>query len=124
GARCGVGGGDPCYLEQLIGAARRGGGILPADQGPFESGVLAAVGAAIRAELEDLAPLVRTVLQAAAVLGEPFEPDFVAVTADVVESDALEALDQLLELDLIRAAGAPRSFRFRHPIVRRAGYEL
>jgi DNA-binding CsgD family transcriptional regulator len=82
------------------------------------------VGAAIRQELEALAPLVRTVLQAAAVLGEPFEPDLVAVTAKVAEGGALEALDELLEQDLIRAAEAPRSFRFRHPIVRRAVYEL
>ncbi len=117
-------GGNPFYLEQLIGAARRGGGVLPSDREPFPSGVPAAVGAAIRAELEALAPLARTVLQAAAVLGEPFEPDLVAVTAKVAEADALEALDELLEQDLIRAAEAPRSFRFRHPIVRRAVYEL
>jgi len=117
-------GGNPFYLEQLIGAVRRGERVLSSDREPFRSGVPAAVGAAIRQELEVLAPLARTVLQAAAVLGEPFEPDMVAVTAEVAESDALEALDELLGQDLIRAADTPRRFRFRHPIVRRAVYEL
>lgn len=116
-------GGNPFYLEQLIGAVRRGG-ALPSEQGPYESGVPAAVGAAIRAELEAVASPARTVLQAAAVLGEQFEPDLVAVIADLTESDALEALDELLKQDLIRTAEGPRSFRFRHPIVRRAVYEL
>src|SRR5207248_10934407 len=104
---------NPFYLEQLIGAVRRGG-VLPSGQGPFQSGVPAAVGAAIRAGLEAIASLARTVLQAAAVLGEQFEPDLVAVTADLIESDALEALDELLKQDLIRTAEGPRSFRFRH----------
>ena len=36
---------------------------------------------------------------------------------------ALEALDELLRLDLIRQTDVPRRFRFRHPLVRRAVYE-
>jgi DNA-binding CsgD family transcriptional regulator/tetratricopeptide (TPR) repeat protein len=117
-------GGNPFYLEQLVGAARRGDGALPSDREGSQPGVPAAVSASIRAELDALAPLARTVLQAAAVLGEAFESDLVATTADVAKSDALEALDELLEQDLVRAADAPRRFRFRHPIVRRAVYEL
>lgn len=62
-------GGNPFYLEQLIGAARRGDGLLSSDRERSQPGIPAAVGAAIRQELEALAPLVRTVLQAAAVLG-------------------------------------------------------
>ena len=117
-------GGNPFYLEQLSGAAERSDRVLLSPGEAAESGVPAAVGAVIRTEVEALAPLARTVLQAAAVLGESFEPDLVAATADVAESDALEKLDELLEQDLIRAAETPRHFRFRHPIVRRAVYEL
>ena len=36
---------------------------------------------------------------------------------------AIDALDELLALDLIRATDVPRRFRFRHPLVRRAVYE-
>ena len=80
--------------------------------------------ASIRAEIEALAPLQKTVLQAAAVLGDPFEPELVAPTADVAESAALETLDELLERDLIRASDTPPRFHLRHPIVRRAVWQL
>jgi len=58
------------------------------------------------------------------VLGEPFEPELLEATADVPVGAALPVLDDLLDRDLIRAADAPLRFRFRHPIVRRAVYEL
>ena len=35
----------------------------------------------------------------------------------------MEAIDELLTRDIIRATDVPRRFRFRHPIVRRAVYE-
>ena len=117
-------GGNPFYLEQLIGAARRSAGVPPRDRQTAEVGVPPAVGATIKQELDALAPLARAVLQAGAVLGDTFESDLVAVIADIPESDALAALDELLELDLIRTAEAPLRLRFRHPIVRHAVYEL
>jgi DNA-binding CsgD family transcriptional regulator/tetratricopeptide (TPR) repeat protein len=117
-------GGNPFYLEQLSGAVRRGDSVAPDRAEVSHTGLPAAVSGAIRAEVEALVPLQRTVLQAAAVLGDPFEPGLVAPTADVAESTALETLDELLERDLIRASDSPLRFHFRHPIVRRAVYEL
>ena len=35
----------------------------------------------------------------------------------------MDALDELLQLDLVRPTDVPRRFRFRHPLVRRAVYE-
>jgi hypothetical protein len=35
----------------------------------------------------------------------------------------MHAVDELLELDLIRTTDVPRRFRFRHPLVRRAVYQ-
>ena len=35
----------------------------------------------------------------------------------------MDAVDELLQLDLLRATDVPRRFRFRHPLVRRAVYE-
>ena len=43
--------------------------------------------------------------------------------APMPEPDAVDALDELLRLDLVRSTDMPRRFRFRHPIVRRAVYE-
>ena len=65
----------------------------------------------------------RRVLEGAAVAGDPFEPELAAAAAPTPEGLALEALDELLRLDLIRQTDVPRRFRFRHPLVRRAVYE-
>jgi ATP/maltotriose-dependent transcriptional regulator MalT len=43
--------------------------------------------------------------------------------AGIDESEALALIDVLLRLDVVRPTPAPRRFRFRHPIVRRAVYE-
>ena len=38
------------------------------------------------------------------------------------EAEAIDALDELLERDLVRQTDVPRRFRFRHPLVRGAVY--
>ena len=55
--------------------------------------------------------------------GDPFEPELAAAAAGVPEPAALDALDELLRRDLVRATDVPRRFRFRHPLVRSAVYE-
>src|SRR5204863_8975837 len=65
----------------------------------------------------------RRVLEGAAVAGESFEPELVSAIAEHDMASVLAAFDDLLELDLIRPTDAPRRFRFRHPIVRRAVYD-
>jgi DNA-binding NarL/FixJ family response regulator len=115
--------GNPFYLEQLAAAARRGATLPVRGADEVEAGVPAAVNAAIRGEIESLSPAAESLLRSAAVIGDPFEPDLAAETAPMAEADALEALDELIEYDLIRASREPREFRFRHPIVRRAVYE-
>ena len=52
--------------------------------------------------------------------GDPFRPELAAAAADTSEAVALDALDALLRLDLVRQTEVPRRFRFRHPLVRRA----
>ena len=61
-------------------------------------------------------------LEAAAVAGDPFEPELAAAVAELPEPAALHALDELLACALVRPAGAPRRFTFRHPVVRHAVY--
>jgi predicted ATPase len=104
-------GGNPFYLQQLARSLGRTG-QLPRD-----------VTAALAEELALLSKPARRALQGAAVAGDPFAPELAAAAADVEEAAALDALDELLRLDLVRHTEVPRRFRFRHPLVRRAVYD-
>ena len=82
-----------------------------------------AVAASLAEELEPLSPAARALLDAAAVAGEPFEPDLATVIAELSPAEGFAALDDLLSLDLVRPTQVPRRFVFRHPLVRRGVYE-
>jgi DNA-binding CsgD family transcriptional regulator/tetratricopeptide (TPR) repeat protein len=119
------GGGNPFYLEQLARAAGDGRStmVLGNGGGLAASGIPAAVAASFAEELASLAPRERTLLRAAAVAGEPFEPDLAAAIAELPAAEGLGALDALLALDLVRPTQVPRRFVFRHPLLRHAVYE-
>jgi DNA-binding CsgD family transcriptional regulator/tetratricopeptide (TPR) repeat protein len=121
----GESGGNPFYLEQLARSLDRAGGPAPAvpEMSPAAIGVPSAVAAALTEELTLLSDSARLVLEGAAVAGDPFEPELAAAAAATSEASAMEAVDELLPLDLIRNTDVPRRFRFRHPLVRRAVYE-
>jgi len=114
-------GGNPFYLEQLARSLH-----LTAETNATEislSGVPAAVVASLAEELSLLSGAGRLLLEGAAVAGDPFEPELAAAAAATSEAAAVELLDELLRLDLVRTTDMPRRFRFRHPLVRRAVYE-
>jgi ATP/maltotriose-dependent transcriptional regulator MalT len=112
-------GGNPFYLEQLarVGADARGAADLAAD-----GSVPQAVAAALAGELADLTVDARRALDGASVAGDPFELGLAAEIAELSEAAALHAIDELLACGLVRPAGAPRRFAFRHPVVRHAVY--
>jgi DNA-binding CsgD family transcriptional regulator len=113
-------GGNPFYLEQL----RRSGGAISVRGASLSGlGVPPAVAASLAEELALLSRSGRLVLEGAAVAGDPFSLDLAAVAAATSEAAATDAIDELLELDLLRTTDTPRRFRFRHPLVRRAVYE-
>jgi ATP/maltotriose-dependent transcriptional regulator MalT len=115
------GGGNPFYLEQL--GRMQNTGALAAEPAAVDGGVPAAVAGAIAAELGSLPGRARMLLGAAAVAGEPFDLDLAVAISDVDAGDALNALDELLDADLVRPTQVPRRFVFRHPLVRRAVYD-
>ena len=112
-------GGNPFYLEQL---ARVTGSDGNGASTAADGSVPAPVAAALAIELAALGPEARRLLDAAAVAGDPFDPGLAAELAELSEGAALAALDELLERALVRPAGAPRRFAFRHPVVRHAVY--
>src|SRR3954462_13067720 len=117
-------GGNPFYLEQLVRSlARHSNG--DAARGVSLSGieVPSAVAASLNEELGLLSAAARRVLEGASVAGDPFEPELAAAAAATSEAAAMEAIDELLVLDLVRSTEVPRRFRFRHPLIRRAAYE-
>jgi DNA-binding CsgD family transcriptional regulator len=114
-------GGNPFYLLQLARSAPRGAARGNGDGGPVDPhGVPPAVAAAIAGEIDTLGEQERRLIQAAAVAGDPFDLDLAIALGALDEGVALDALDVLVERDLVRACDAAREFRFRHPLVRSA----
>jgi DNA-binding CsgD family transcriptional regulator len=114
-------GGNPLYLEALVRAELM---TLPAAVHEGAPGVPRAVTVALAGEISVLPQHAQVLAQGAAVAGDPFDPSVAAVAAGIGEEAALRALDDLLAADVVRATERPRRFRFRHPLVRRAVYEM
>ncbi|MGH8907854.1 MAG: helix-turn-helix transcriptional regulator [Egibacteraceae bacterium] len=117
-------GGNPLYLKAL--AAARRDPTDPADPAwslddALACGLPVPMSVALRAGFDALTPIGRVVAQAAAVLGDPFEPELAAEVAGVSPSEALAALDDLVAVDLVRPT-ASSQFCYRHPLVRRVVY--
>jgi ATP/maltotriose-dependent transcriptional regulator MalT len=116
-------GGNPFYLEQLARSLERADERTAPEDSLVGLGVPPAVAASLSEELASLSDCARLVLHGAAVAGDPFELDMAAAAAAVAEVVAMDAVDELLQVDLIRTTDVPRRLRFRHPLVRRAVYE-
>ena len=105
-------GGNPLFLRELARAAQRSREGLPAT-----------IAAGVQREVDALDAETRSVLDGAAVAGDPFGPELAAAAAGVAMSDGLAALDGLVAAGLVRA-GDGATFSFRHPLVHRAVYDV
>jgi DNA-binding NarL/FixJ family response regulator/tetratricopeptide (TPR) repeat protein len=117
-------GGNPFYLEQLARSLGRNDGAGAAPELSLTGiEVPSAVAASLSEELGLLSDEAHRVLEGASVAGDPFEPELAATAAATSEAAAMDAIDELLLVDLVRNTDVPRRFRFRHPLIRRAVYE-
>jgi len=127
-------GGNPFYLQELARAARPSGPLAsragalrsPAGQPRATAqppAVPAAVAAALGAELAALDAAARRLAGGAAVAGDPFDAGLAGQVAALEPAEAADALDALLAAGLVRPAGPPRRFAFRHPVVHDAVLE-
>jgi DNA-binding CsgD family transcriptional regulator len=114
-------GGNPFYTLQLARTAS-----LPPRRADVtfggEAGVPDVVAAALLEELRTLSTAARLLLEAAAVAGDPVEPELAMTIATLDPQSGFLALDELLDADLLRSTPIPHLFAFRHPLVRRAVY--
>jgi DNA-binding NarL/FixJ family response regulator len=110
-------GGNPFYLQ----AVHRYAGGTPRDW-ITGTALPAAVHTALVAELDALDPDTRTVVDAAAVLGEPFDPALVGAVLDRTLPETLSALDGSRNHHVCHPDIGHR-WRFRHPLLAKATYD-
>jgi DNA-binding CsgD family transcriptional regulator len=105
-----ISGGNPLYLEELAKAGeseRLPGSLI----------------AAVSADLAALGEPARALVQAGAVVGDPFDIDIARRTANLTLDTALIAVDDLVDRGLVRGTETLREFAFRHPVIRTAVYQ-
>jgi serine/threonine protein kinase/tetratricopeptide (TPR) repeat protein len=114
------GDGNPFFLEELVRAARAG------RAGETPEPILGIVQARLEAE----GPEGRRVLRAAAIFGETFSRDGVAVLLGGERSAVGEALERLTDRELVNPATPPvasdgsPAFTFAHALIREAAYAM
>ena len=112
--------GNPLYLltlDRRVDEANPGDGGSEWRRGDISS----RLEALIIGEIAALSPQAVTVASAAAVIGDPFSADLLAEVSELAQGDVSGALNELVDLNLIRSGSGP-ALAFRHPLVRSVVY--
>ncbi|WP_037604163.1 helix-turn-helix transcriptional regulator [Streptacidiphilus rugosus] len=104
--------GEQPHAEEVVEAAA--GNPLHLQALGDDEDARARAGTAVLGELAGVDPDAVAVLRAAAVLGEPFDPELVADVADRDGAATGRALDELARLDLLRPSGPAGLLDLRH----------
>ncbi|SDM34234.1 ATP-binding protein [Allokutzneria albata] len=111
--------GNPFYLHLLERAAFP---VVTADGAGSDQAPSPGVPAALLEELAALPEQARVLAHAAAVVGDPFDPDLAVEVAGDLGQSAAVLLDELVAADVVRSLTGDRRFAFRHPLVRHIAY--
>jgi class 3 adenylate cyclase len=120
--------GNALFAEEILGflsdrgALRADGGKVELDAGAVPAALPASLQSLLTARVGRLAPLDRTLLQAAAVIGRRFDPQLLAAAVNF-GGDADARLIAMQAHDLVRTEGKSGDYAFKHALVRDALYQ-
>ncbi len=119
--------GVPLFVEELTKMAMESGLLVNRGQSQAElsMAIPESLQDSLMARLDRLSAS-REIVQVAAAIGRNFERKLLSEVLDWTENDITEALNQLLETELIVPAGQPGTadaYRFRHALVQDAAYQ-
>lgn len=114
--------GNPFYLKEFAIEYKRAGqvdGAAGNQPGPYPPSLRRAV----LNEISGCSEAGQSLIETAAVLGNPFSIKLGLTVSEQSEETALAALDELLLADLVEPANQPGMFRFRHPLIAQVIYD-
>ena len=113
-------------IEEILAAAISSGELVHDESGwrvdtDVSTRVPDSIAGSVRSRLDALEPPARAVIVTAAVLGRRFDWRLLPCVAGVTEAEALDALQQACQAQLIQPVCTDaRAFRFRHSLTRDA----
>jgi predicted ATPase/class 3 adenylate cyclase len=122
--------GVPLYVEEMTKAVLESGALRETEDawlldGPLDRlAIPTSLHDSLMARLDRLHP-VKEVAQTAAVIGRTFDHQTIAALAGLPENELSEAMQRLVEAELVFRRGAPpdATYLFKHALVRDAAYE-
>jgi class 3 adenylate cyclase/tetratricopeptide (TPR) repeat protein len=114
--------GNPFFIEELVRTLRESGGL---QQRLTDIALPSSIQSVIAARIDRLPTRYKTVLHAAAVVGQTFGAELVARMVELPESDLRDALRELIDAGFIlerTEAGVAAGFEFRYPLTQEVAY--